>query len=265
MTYLSVKRGLETILDSASQQQLEDLRHLIIEELRKRYPSNEPRYGNLSRSFSEDELARFYNAIENPKYALLFKCQSFLGLRIGEAVALKVTDIRHDTRELVLITEKSRKLDRVFIPSGLYSDLCSYISRNEGEIESHRGYLFFPDPSARSFGDHITSHRAGVLFRRAAKKAGILEVYGYSQEKGRVPRPLHRLTTHSHRHYSITTFYKASKDLVLTNKYARHSMGNYRDTMRYDGTDRSEMYRIHEAAFSTGMKQKRISVLQEKL
>lgn len=253
MTYLSVQRGLETILESASQQQLEDLNTLILRALKRRYRSKHTtKYGNLNRNFTEEELARFYAAIHDEKYKLLYRCQDLMGLRIGEVIKINVRDISHDTRELTLMTEKSKKLDRTLIPDQLYNDLVKFIRNNEKKIMEAQGYVFF---NARPRGvapGHVQSNEPRKIFRKAAEKAGISQIYGYSHEStGRKPRPLYRLTTHSHRHYAATKFYRRCKDVKLTNMFLRHSRENFKDTMRYIGGDRDDMYKAIQEAFST--------------
>ena len=47
-----------------------------------------PKYGSLNKGFTEQELVRFFNVIDNEKFRLLFSYQSQLGLRIGEAVRI---------------------------------------------------------------------------------------------------------------------------------------------------------------------------------
>jgi integrase len=66
------------------------------------------------------------------------------------------------------------------------------------------------------------------------------------------PRALHRLTTHSLRHYAITRFTKATNgNVVLASRFARHS--NPSITMRYISKDKKELYENIEDAFNEGL------------
>ncbi len=73
--------------------------------------------------------------------------------------------------------------------------------------------------------------------------AGIGQVYDISDEsyQSHVPRRLHRLTTHSLRHYAITSFSKQTNgNIVLTSKFARHAKPD--TTMTYINTHKEELY-----------------------
>ena len=76
------------------------------------------------------------------------------------------------------------------------------------------------------------------------------EVYDTSDETNpnRSVRHLHRLTTHSLRHYVITSFAKQTNgNLVLTSRFARHSDPS--TTMTYITTRKEELYKEIDNAF----------------
>lgn len=253
--YEKLRGELTHASQEMSYYKLRKLRSVILESLRARYPrsiKHNPRYGNLDRNFTEEELRRFYGFLPDFKYALLFRCQDATGLRIGEAVRLKIENLNYEKHEIIVLTEKARRIDPVYLPLDIFNALCQYIHQHEKEIALHSGYIFFPEAGAHSKNDYIQPSQARKIFRKAAKAAGIAQVYGYSNEgdNGREPRPLYRLTTHSHRHYAATTFYNACKDPVKTNRFLRHSKNNLKDTMRYIGSQSQDVAIISEAAFS---------------
>lgn len=229
-----------------SEQALENLRAKINENLKRRYSkgSMDVKYGNLNRNFTEDELLKFFNAVEDPKYLLLFKLQATLGLRIGEAVRIKVSDINRQTRELMILTEKARKLDRLALPDWLYYQIGQYVNKNLDRINGHKEYLFFPDRPCNWKYQHIRPEQARKIFRAASKKAGIQKEYGATTENyhrhGR--RNLYLLSTHSLRHFAITRMWEQTKDLKVVNAFARHSPDNLEDTSHYIGTNRTAVY-----------------------
>ncbi len=53
----------------------------------------EPRYGSINKGFTEPELQRFFRSIASEKFALLFKYQANLGLRVGEVCQLHISNI----------------------------------------------------------------------------------------------------------------------------------------------------------------------------
>ena len=82
-------------------------------------------------------------------------------------------------------------------------------------------------------------------------KAGLDQTYDTSEESvaGRQVRSLHRLTTHSLRHYAITSFSKQTNaTLVLTSRFARYSDPS--TTMVYVSTRKEELYKEIDNAFS---------------
>ena len=80
-------------------------------------------------------------------------------------------------------------------------------------------------------------------FRHYIELADIDQVYDISDEsyESHAPRRLHRLTTHSLRHYAITSFSKQTNgNIVLTSRFARHSKPD--TTMTYINTRKEELY-----------------------
>ena len=78
-------------------------------------------------------------------------------------------------------------------------------------------------------------------------RTGLDEVYDISEESnGRTARQLHRLTTHSLRHYAITRFARSTNgNVVLASRFARHR--NMSTTSRYISTDKKELYEVIDA------------------
>lgn len=84
-------------------------------------------------------------------------------------------------------------------------------------------------------------------FREYLIKAKLDETYDVSEEQnGRKPRALHRLTTHSLRHYAITRFARATNgNVVLASKFARHI--DQSTISRYINVDRKEIFDVIDA------------------
>jgi integrase len=221
-----------------------------------------PKYGSMRKAFTEEELERFFNVIDDPKYHLLFSFQATMGLRIGEAIRVNIKDINLRTRELRIFTEKSRKTDYLLIPIKLFDRTVKYIDQFQEEIAKAKGFLFFSFTKGRRTKDtepRITTETAGSYFQRYIKKAKLEEIYGYSSSP--IPRPLYRLTPHSLRHYSITNFCRANNgNIMLAAKFARHQKAA--TTMIYLHTDKDELYQSIERA-NNNDRLKRIREMQE--
>ncbi len=174
-----------------------------------------------------------------------------LGLRIGEAVRINVKDIRFESRELVVKTEKAMTLDTLLIPAPLFQATLDFISGNTEAIEKAEGSIFFKEEGKSRTEEHfVAENYVRNRFRYYAEKAGLSEVYDQSDElKDRAPRSLHRLTMHSLRHYAITKFAEQTNgNVFLTSKLARHTKPA--TTMIYISTNKKALYDGIDGAFS---------------
>ncbi|MBU0591188.1 MAG: site-specific integrase [Candidatus Micrarchaeota archaeon] len=223
-----------------------------------------PKYGSMNKGFTEQELERFFEFVDEPKFRLMFSYQAILGLRIGEAVRINVKDINLRTKEIRIFTEKRRKTDFLLIPDKLFEGTIEYIAEYEQEICKAKGYLFFslragnrkPDTDHR-----LTTSTTREYFGQVCKKAGLDEVYGYRY--GKKAYPLRRLTTHSLRHFAITNFCKKNNGNVqLASKFARHT--NLQATMTYIHTQKEDLYSSIRNAQEGGIIDK-VKNLQKKI
>jgi len=238
---------------SASKPQLEQIRAIIAKSHAHRFKRRkEPRYGTINKGFTELELQSFLRSVKNEKFALLFKYQAYMGLRVGEVCKLHISNIDFDKRELTINSEKSTKLDSLIIPLDLFRDTIQYIAKNEASIKASNGYVFFKD-NDNNHNDlkHLDSNYVRKVFREVIHAAGLDQTYGTTEETDPNHRshPLYRLTTHSLRHYAITHFAKSTNgNVVLAARFARHA--NPSTTMRYIAKDKDELYRNIDFAFS---------------
>jgi len=213
-----------------------------------------PKYGTINKGFTEQEPIHFLNAIDDPKILLLFTYQAVLGLRIGEVVKLHIRDINLETRELKIDNQKGDRFDVLPIPSQLFDQTLNYITENEQDIARCKGYLFWAEryPNKNDC-PHLSKNYARVIFRKIIQKLKLDETYGLSD--GQNSKPLHRLTTHSLRHYAVTNFSKKNNgNVVLTSKFARHS--RIETTMTYINTGKDELYLSIAMAQENGVLEK---------
>ena len=107
-----LKKHIQEVLPQLSFHEIKDVLSEIYRIKKKRFRGNAPlKYGSLNKGFSEQEVQAFFKVIENDKFRLLFGYQAQLGLRIGEAVKVNVKDIKFETRELIVKTEKAHVID----------------------------------------------------------------------------------------------------------------------------------------------------------
>ena len=157
-----------------------------------------------------DQMALFEPASDRPREALLVSLALGTGLRLAEIVGLNVGDIylpggqpRVRVRLRPEIAKRGRAGD-VFLPDRLKPRLARFWSykRAQGEQLDPHAPLF-----CSQTGRRLSKRRVQVLFRELQVQAGFDRLY-----------PFHAL-----RHTAITNVYRASKDLFLAQRFARHA------------------------------------------
>ena len=244
---------LKHVSISVSWHQLQKLQSVLHKTQAKRFVGKRktPKYGSLSKAFSDIQFQRFLHVIDSDRFCLPFGYQAQLELRIGEAVSVSINSIDLETRELTLKTEKAQVMDSLPTLMPLFKDTIAFISKHRAEIEKAQGYLFYADKLRTKRPEpYLEQNYVRHVFREYVRMAGLDEVYDTSDESShdRRVRQLHRLTTHSLRHYAITTFAKQTNgNLVLTSRFARHSDPS--TTMTYISTRKEELYKEIDNAF----------------
>ena len=151
-----------------------------------------------------------------------------MGLRVGEVCKLHISNIDFDKRELTLKSEKSAKMDSLIIPLDLFKETVEFMNKYSREIEAARGYIFFKENDYGHTGLlYVNVNYVRNVFRHVLEASGLNKTYAISEETepDRTPRALHRLTTHSLRHYAITHFAKSTNgNIVLASRFARHAI-----------------------------------------
>ncbi len=245
---------LEELSKSVPQQDLEDMKAVLHKSYKRRFKgrSRTPKYGSINKGFNDLELRQFLLNVKYEKFRLLFKYQAYVGLRIGEACVLHLSNIDFDKRELTIETEKAKKMDSLLIPQELFKETSEFIHKYMKEIRNSGGYVFFKDHDNNSNKlPHVEVNYVRKVFREAVNASGLNQVYGISEETyaDHKERRLYRLTSHSLRHYAITRFAKSTNgNVVLASRFARHSRPDI--TMTYIGKDQEELYRNIDFAFS---------------
>ena len=255
---------VEARLPELAKNEVEELRSAIKGNYLKRFRRPKiAKYGTLNKGFTEAQLKSFLFVIRNDKHRLLFQYQAELGLRCGEVVKVNVKDIDFESRELKIRTEKARQLDSLIIPIPLFRETLEFIKANQSQIEQNQGYVFFREArySSRKEEPWLELNYIRRIFREYIQQANLDEVYDVSEEDGtRTPRRLHRLTTHSLRHYAITRFARSTNgNVVLTSRFARHR--DMSTTSRYINTDKKELYEVIDslAVSEVALLKKRLS------
>ena len=239
------------LLGKCSKHAIEELQRKIAKHFVRRFigKRKKPKYGNISKCFTDSEIKAFFSACDSEKMRLLYLFMSQIGLRIGEAVKINIKDLNLESRELLIKTEKEGVgvVDSLLVPIDLFNATLDFVKANQGEIEKAQGYIFFKQKGkSKTREPYLEKNGVRNYFRGTCEKAGLSEVYSVSDEStGRSVRHLHRLSTHSLRHYAITRFAKQSNgNLILTSRFARHREPS--TTMTYIAKDKTSLYETIE-------------------
>jgi site-specific recombinase XerD len=135
---------------------------------------------SLPEILSTEEIKRLFAVTTNVKHRVLLMTAYATGLRRGELVALKVTDIDSDRMMIRVQQGKGRKDRYTILPSRLLHELRTY-----WQIEQPSMWLF-PGGQGRP---HLRPEAAGKTYSKAKRKAGI-------QKSGGIHTLRHCFATH---------------------------------------------------------------------
>lgn len=119
---------------------------------------------------STHEVERIIKAISNIKYRTLMMVIYGAGLRVSEAVNLRITDIDKDRMTLHIRCAKGGKDRYVILSPIVYSALRDY-----WKACKFKEYVF---PSYNNPDKPLSTHRALQVFKEAKEKAGITKAGG---------------------------------------------------------------------------------------
>ncbi len=212
-----------------------------------------PKYGTISKDFTEEELKIFFEYCSSKKALIAFQIMAYLGLRVGEVVTIKLTDVDMNKHLIRVNTEKAKTLDELYIHERIRPFLYQWIQTNREEILKHENYILYSTMIGRQ---NISPNWLRNKFRAVIKHAGLDETYGTSKETDmkRCERTLHRLTTHSLRHYFITRVYRTTKNPIHTQKLARHK--EFKSTQIYIHTNKDELTKSMRNTFEDNTEMK---------
>jgi integrase len=145
-----------------------------------------------------------------PRDHVLFSMALGTGLRLSELLGLNVGDVTpdgHRVRTRVRLrreTTKNGSKGEVFLPDRLVRKLERFLrwKRMMGESVEPEAPLF-----VSSWGRRLSARRAQMAFHVWQRRAGFDCVRNF----------------HSLRHSAITNVYRASRDLFLAQRFARHA------------------------------------------
>ena len=136
---------------------------------KERYGIDRPRREKrLPVVLSSDEIKRIISSISNVKHKMIIKLIYGCGLRVGELIKLKLSDVDGNRLRLHIRCSKGYKDRYVPLNQELISDLRSYY-----QIFKPRVYLFEGAKSKQKNIVPYSSTSVRAIFKRAVKKARI--------------------------------------------------------------------------------------------
>ncbi len=191
-------------------------------------------YRGVNRTFKDEEIKLFLNSIESLKYKTLFSLLANTGLRIGEAVRLRIENIDLEQRTIKVDTEKQKvkTIDFHPIPESIYPLLNHYIIKYKTRIDCRGGWLF---PQTKHNNKHILHKIARDRFYYYRDICGLNRTYAIAHDdKNPVSkrighRELHNLTLHSFRHWYKYKLDRANIPYGMIRALMRHTGGSITD------------------------------------
>lgn len=160
---------------------------------------------------------------------------AFLGLRVGECVRVRFSDINLERRTIRVLNIKEKEWEYMDLPPRAHEAIFSYISRYEDKIKERGGWLIHNNvKTAKGEKMHHSEGNIRRVFRDIIKELKLDDTYLVLGTRGFQPgeaRNLYRLSCHSFRHFFGAKCYELTQDLVLTAKLLRHK--NIQTTMTY--------------------------------
>ncbi len=157
----------------------------------------------------QKRLLRVVRAKGSPRDRALFSLALGTGLRLRELAGLNLADVSPDGKTIawkVRLDPKTTKGGRegtAFLVPGIREELRRYLAARRRE-----GFLVPDSPLFKSnLGRRISLRRIQFIFREWQTAARFETIYPF----------------HSLRHSAITNVYRATKDLYLTQRFARHA------------------------------------------
>lgn len=165
---------------------------------------------------SKDEIRKILNVTKNPKHKLLIAFLYSSGLRVSEAVSMKIDDLDLKERMGIVRAGKGKKDRNIILSESLINDLKRYLETRKDESP----YVF--NIKER----YITIRQAQRIVKEAANRAGIKK----------------RVFCHALRSSFATHLLENGTDIRVIQELLGHS--NLATTQRYTEVSREQLKKV---------------------
>ncbi len=165
---------------------------------------------------SKEEIRKLLDITKNPKHNLLISFLYSSGLRVSEAISMKIDDLDLNERMGIVRAGKGKKDRNIILSESLVNDLRKYLGGRKDE----NPYVF--DVKDR----HIAVRQAQRVVSEAASRAGIKK----------------RVFCHALRSSFATHLLEAGTDIRVIQELLGHS--NLATTQRYTKVSREQLKKV---------------------
>lgn len=170
---------------------------------------------------SQEEMKSLIQAAENKKHRLLIELMYSSGLRVSEAVSIKISDLDLNEKIGTVRSGKGKKDRLIIISKRLAEDIQKYIEKRKKKYpENNNPYLFSRKDT------HITTRMAQKIVKDSAAKANINK----------------RVFCHALRSSFATHLLEAGTDIRVIQELLGHT--NLATTERYTKVSREHIKKI---------------------
>jgi len=168
---------------------------------------------------TKEEIFSMINTIKNKKHRLLIELMYSSGLRVSEAVALKIENINLNERIAKVEAGKGKKDRLVILSRNLSKNLNKYLEKRKFDST----YIF---PTQKNRQEHLSVRQAQKIVNKAAKKAGIKK----------------RVFCHALRSSFATHLLEAGTDIRVIQELLGHT--NLQTTQRYTKVSTEQLKKV---------------------
>src|SRR3989338_1817584 len=178
---------------------------------------------------SQDELKHLIDATENIKHKLLIELMYSAGLRVSEAVKVKVNDLDFEQKMGIIRDGKGRKDRHIILSEKLIEQLKVYLAEREsnGRYNNEKDSNWKDSEYVFAVTDrHISIRQAQQIIKDAQEKAGIKK----------------RIYCHALRSSFATHLLEAGTDIRIIQELLGHS--NLSTTERYTKVSNEQLRKV---------------------
>ncbi len=235
---------LSTFLDKDSKHELEDLKKIIGEKIKQRFPHRKGRLlGNKTKAYPHSIYENIFNHFKmiDEEIALAVEVEGIEGPRINDVLQIKVSCVDFLNHRLRVYNHKVSHWYEVPLAEQVEKDLKAWITEHRKEIDKHEGYLFYTRDSEhhpKTKRPFLTSQFINRKIVAYLESEGLNPVYALRQGDG---GRLHLFTTHSGRGHAATRIKNITGSREAAMQLLDHSPRSAESTEVYFERDEGEL------------------------